>query len=92
MTTLQKIRENKKKNELYTQKIKDNYSSPSGLSLFGKMMKEQNICFIKEYVSNNNLSESVERELLEEFIKLNYYCPTPTPSTKKESDQLLKKK
>lgn len=87
MTTLQKIRDTKQKNERYYKQIKDNYKSPSGITLFGKMMKEQNIEFIKHYVKDNNLSQRIENELLDEFVKLNFYCPTPTPSTKKELEQ-----
>ena len=58
MTTLQKIRDNKQKNEKYYQKIKDNYKSPSGITLFGKMMKEQNIDASKSPNKKNKKQKS----------------------------------
>ena len=87
MPSLKQIRENKKtKNEYLKSK---NYTHPSGISLCAKIIKKQNIFLINEICKLKDLNKEEKLELMERFIKVNYYCPTITKYQKKESNQLI---
>ena len=87
MPSMKQIRENKKsKNEYLESK---NYTHPSGISLCAKIIKKQNIMLINEICKLKNLNKEEKLELMEKFIKVNYYCPTITKYQKKEKNQLI---
>lgn len=87
MPSLKQIRENKKtKNEYLESK---HYTHPSGISLSAKIIKKQNIMLINEICKLKNLNKEEKLELMEKFIKVNYYCPTITKYQKKEKNQLI---
>ena len=61
-----------------------NYISPSSITLLSKIIKMQNKDIIKMLCKKQGLSETVEEELLDHFIKLNYYCPKKILDSSKE--------
>ena len=44
---------------------------------------------INEICKLKNLNKEEKLELMEKFIKVNYYCPTVTKYQKKETNQLI---
>jgi hypothetical protein len=89
MPTLTQIRinsENNKKLELYNQ---INYKNPFMLSLISNMIKKQNKEFIKTYCKDNNISNEKQNELINKFIKPNYYTPLVINSSSKEELQKI---
>ena len=88
MPTLTQIRinsKNKQKLELYNQ---INYKNPFMLTLILKTVKTQNINFIKKICEENNVSDNKKKELLDIFIKPNYYTPLVVNSTKEETQKI----
>ena len=85
MSTLKQIRENRKKYSDYL--ISKPYTHPSGISLIAKIIKKQNIILINKICDIKNVSRSERNEILENFVKINYYCPEVTKYQKKEHEQ-----
>lgn len=85
MSTLKQIRENRKKHSEY---IKSQpYTHPSNISLLAKIIKKQNIILINKICDIKNVSRSERKEILDNFVKINYYCPEVTKYQKKEHEQ-----
>ena len=64
-----------------------NYKSPSSIALISKIIKLQNIDLIKKISEKRGLSNDIQKELEDEFIKLNYYCPKVILDSGKEQLQ-----
>tara|TARA_B110000027_G_C15960063_1_gene229480 strand:+ start:126 stop:401 length:276 start_codon:yes stop_codon:yes gene_type:complete len=88
MLTLERIRKNQESKQQYEKYQKENYKSRTGSAILGGFMKELNLKQIKEFVSNNNLSEYKENELISKYHKLLYYLPTVTRYKKIEAEFL----
>jgi hypothetical protein len=85
MSTLKQIRENNKKRlELETNK---EYKYPKSISLVAKIMKEQNKMLINKICDLKKTTSSERKEILNEFLKINYYCPEITQYQKLEKAQ-----
>ena len=85
MSTLKQIRENRKKYREYL--ISKHYTHPSSISLIASIIKKQNIILINKICDIKNVSRSERNEMLENFVKINYYCPEVTKYQKKEHEQ-----
>ena len=60
------------------------YIAPSSITLISKIIKAQNKDLIKAICQKQGLSETIEEELMDRFIKLNYYCPRKILDSSKE--------
>ena len=87
MPSLSKIRLNRKKNEKYKQKNLLNYKNPYAINIISKIIMNQNKLLIEKHAKDNNLNEKVTQELLDKFIKPNYYCPSIVQKKNKEKLQ-----
>jgi hypothetical protein len=88
MLTLERIRKNQETKQQYEKYQKEHYKSPSGSAILGSFMKDLNVTQIKEFASDNNLSEYKENELIAKYNKLSYYLPTVTRYKQVEEDFL----
>ena len=89
MTTLTKIRNNKKKNDSYKLYFETNYINPNPISYISKIIKKENIKIINEACNGNNLDEKQKDNLMKKFIKPNFYTPYIVNSESKELLQQL---
>lgn len=85
MSTLKQIRENNRK-RLELDKNKD-YKYPKSISLVAKIMKEQNKILINKICDLKKTTSTERQEILNEFLKINYYCPEITQYQKLEREQ-----
>ena len=88
MLTLERIRKNQETKQTYEKYQKEHYKSPSGSAILGSFMNDFNLTQIKEFVSDNNLSEYKKNELIAKYHKLYYYLPTVTRYKQIEADFL----
>ena len=86
MPTLKQIRENNEKKKKYLESL--NYNFPSSISLLNKIIKNQNILLINKICDIKNVSKSEREEIINKFIKVNYYCPSITKYQKIQDKQL----
>lgn len=87
MPSLTKIRENKEKNIKYKEKILLNYKNPFPISILAKIIKNQNKLYLENYAKEKNLNEKDIIELLDNFLKPNYYCPSIVQKKNREKLQ-----
>tara|TARA_E500000178_G_C16515027_1_gene527501 strand:- start:26 stop:253 length:228 start_codon:yes stop_codon:yes gene_type:complete len=64
-----------------------NYKNPRPITLIGKIIKKQNIDLINKICIYKELSDEKKQELLDNFIKVNYYVPSTILDSNKESLQ-----
>jgi hypothetical protein len=88
MLSLERIRKNQETKQAYEKYHKEHYKSPTGSAIVGNFMKAFNLKQIKEFVSDNNLSEYKKNELIAKYHKLSYYLPTVTRYKQAEADFL----
>ena len=89
MTTLSQIRKNKEENERFLMNYYNNYTNPTSLGLISRMIKKENIKIINQISKEEGLDEKERRELLNKFIKPNFYTPYVVNSETKEILQQL---
>jgi len=89
MTTLSQIRKNKVENTKFKQKINNTYNNPTSLALISQMIKKENVKIINEISKENGLNKFEKQELLNKYIKPNYYIPYVVNSETKENLQQL---
>mgnify|MGYP003995939755 CR=1 FL=1 len=89
MTTLSQIRKNKEQNTIFNEELQKNYQNPTALSLISKMIKKENIKIINKISKENYLDIKQKEDLLNIFIKPNYYIPYVVNSETKEKLQQL---
>ena len=65
------------------------YTNLTPLTLFSKIIKQQNINYIDNYCSKNNISDKIKLQLIEHFIKPNYYYPSVVQKKDRERQQVL---
>lgn len=65
------------------------YKNPSAITLISRMIKKQNQNLINSIADIMNLDDETKEELLEEFIKINYYCPSIILDSNKEHLQKI---
>jgi len=89
MTTLSQIRKNKEQNTRFNMELQQNYQNPTALSLISKIIKKENIKIINKISKENDLDIKQKEELLNTYIKPNYYIPYVVNSQTKENLQQL---
>lgn len=89
MTTLSQIRKNKEQNTRLNEELQKNYQNPTALSLISKMIKKENIKIINKMSKENDLDIKQKEDLLNTFVKPNYYIPYVVNSETKENLQQL---
>jgi hypothetical protein len=60
------------------------YKNPTAITLVSRIIKKQNIELINQLCDSMKVSDNIREELLNEFIKINYYCPHTILDSNKE--------
>ena len=70
-------------------KLNVKYTNLTPLTHFSKIIKQQNINYIDNYCSKNNISDEIKLQLIEHLIKPNYYYPSVVQKKDRERQQVL---
>ena len=89
MATLKRIRENQEKSKKQAQNKALNYTPPEPICLITKTIKEQNLYLIDFICEKYSLSSTEKEILIDNFIKINYFCPNKILSRDKEKLQKI---
>jgi len=73
--TLDRLRTSKNNRQKYETFKEINYKLPSSISLLSNIIKNQNIYLLEWIALKKKLNHTEKEELLNKFIKVNYYCP-----------------
>ena len=71
------------------EKKKENYTPISGYNVITHIIREQNVILLNKIADTMGLNEYRREELLDEFLKVNYYTPRVIFSKKREDIQNL---
>ena len=66
-----------------------NYTNLTPLTLFSQIIKHQNTRYIDDYCNKNNISDEIKLQLIDNFIKPNYYYPSVVQKKDRERQQVL---
>ena len=71
------------------EKKKENYTPISGYNVITSIIREQNIILLNKISDTMSLNDLKREELIDEFLKVNYYTPRVIFSKKRENIQNL---
>lgn len=71
------------------EKKKENYTPISGYNVITSIIREQNIILLNKIADTMSLNDLKREELIDEFLKVNYYTPRVIFSKKRENIQNL---
>lgn len=71
------------------EKKKENHTPISGYNVITHIIREQNVILLNKIADTMGLNEYRREELLDEFLKVNYYTPRVIFSKKREDIQNL---
>lgn len=71
------------------EKKKENYTPISGYNVITSIIREQNIILFNKIADTMSLNDLKREELIDEFLKVNYYTPRVIFSKKRENIQNL---
>lgn len=71
------------------EKKKENHTPISGYKVITNIIREQNLILLNRIADTMGLNEFRREELIDEFLKVNYYTPRVTFSKKREDIQNL---
>ena len=89
MSSLQKIKKNKRNKCIANKYIKNNYKSPPPINIIINYLKEQNIDLITRFIIENNYDKKYIDILINKFILIGNYTPEIVQKKNKERLQCI---
>ena len=71
------------------EKKKENHTPINGFKVITNIIREQNLILLNKIADTMGLNEFRREELIDEFLKVNYYTPRVIISKKREDIQNL---